>query len=478
MDRVPDIDGRAEEGAAAGADHRPDAVDDHRLGHGVVVARRRRGLDACERGAEADDADDDDDAEVELHVLPGHVGHVHKDPPTPRVQLARVLAKGEGGVVLGSARARGPFLRIAEHRPRPGLAGPVAKSRLDVRVAVVVHLHGAVLVLTAAEPPDQARRQDCHQRDWHGGARLANGVLDASEKAHKHDKEGHDAQDRLRRDLDHGHEREVDERDARHQRIISRGRNEFPNRLAQQAAGGLHDAGEEVDGDGELERVVRDVQSGAVPVAAKTLVQILLLVQLGEQRRQVDGAQSDEGAGGVDAVGLGRDVQPAFLARESARHPSVVKVAEEQGHGGAGDAALVEQSSVAVHDGVGVDGAQLRRRRLDQDIQEEAEHEVRHAQQSGQIVEEELAEGLAFADAGPDAEEAAVLEIPQEEGRALPPCKRVLKRVARRPRLRQRDDGRVSHGHAHALNVLLRHGLDVRRHGCEAHGARGRLEDE
>ena len=144
-----------------------------------------------------------------------------------------------------------------------------------------------------------------------------------------------------------------------------------------------------------------------VAAAAKHLIYVLLVEHLGEEGLEVDGAERDERARGINAVGLRRDVIPIFLVGQSTGHVGVVDVAEEQADGHAGDAPLVVQRRVPVRDRLGVILADASRRVVDENVKEEAQHQIRDAQQGGEAVEEELAERLGLADAGPQTGDAA-----------------------------------------------------------------------
>ena len=93
--------------------------------------------------------------------------------------------------------------------------------------------------------------------------------------------------------------------------VHGRRRQDLAERRPERAARHLHEAREEVRGHGDLERVVRDVLASAVPVAAEALVEVLGLVELRHERREVDRAERDERARRVDAVGLRADLQGA-----------------------------------------------------------------------------------------------------------------------------------------------------------------------
>ncbi|MAC61960.1 MAG: hypothetical protein CMN37_08760 [SAR116 cluster bacterium] len=354
VDGVADVDRRAEEGAEAGAEHRADAVDDHRLDHGVVVARGGRGLDARERRAEADDGDDEDDGEVVLHLVPGHVLEVLEDAGAVGGDVARVGPVRVLGVVLGRPDARRELPRVVEHAVDARVRGRAAELRGRVGLLVAVHLDGAVLVLAAADPADEDGDEDRDERDGDRRARPAEVVLDAAEEAADDDEEGHEADDGLGADLDHRVEGEVDEADARHERVVRRRRDERADRRPDEAARGFEDARDEVGGHGDLEGVVGHEAARLLGLAPEDLVEVLGLERLREERRQVDRAQRDEGPRRVDAVGLRRHVVAVLLPREAARHVAVVQVPEEEADGDARDAPLVVERRVAADDRVRV----------------------------------------------------------------------------------------------------------------------------
>ena len=62
----------------------------------------------------------------------------------------------------------------------------------------------------------------------------------------------------------------------------------------------------------------------------------------GEESFQLDREQGDVNSSGIDAIRLGSHISAAFLVAQAASLPSIVKVAQEQGKGAAGDVASKE----------------------------------------------------------------------------------------------------------------------------------------